>query len=267
MTSVGPQVYYEALTKLLRELFGHDWHLGYWLNATTASEAGERLNEIMASRLPQKPGMSVLDIGCGIGGPACFIAARTGAVVTGVTNSQTGAAEAERVARDRGLGERVSFRVAEATDLPFADASYDVIWSCEAIHNVQDKAPAVRELSRVLRPGGTVVLGDLFLRRPAASSSLESLAQFSFHLTTADDLISLLQTCGVRVHESIDIGHHVGPKSPALCAEICRARAARTQENTIERIILDRTVQATSLLADKFSDGEVGWGIWVGRKT
>lgn len=266
MTQVGPQVYYDALTKLLRELFGHDWHLGYWLNAATAAEAGERLNEIMTSRLPHRAGTRVLDIGCGIGGPACFIAERTGALVTGITNSQTGVLEAERAARARGLAERVTFQVAEASELPFPDASYDAIWSCEAIHNVVDKGPVVRELARVLETGGTVVLGDLFLRRPAAAPLLESLAQFSFHLTTADDLIALLQMYGVRVHESIDIGHHVGPKSPALCAEICRAKAARTPENTIERLILDRTVQATTLLADRFQAGEIGWGIWVGKK-
>jgi O-methyltransferase StaMB len=264
----NPQVYYDALTTVLCDLFGHDWHLGYWLNAQTAQEAAERLNEVMAARLPKTPDMLVLDIGCGVGGPACFIAERTGSRVVGVTNSQSGVAEAERFAHERRLREQVDFRYAEAQQLPFASDSFDAVWSCEAIHNLPDKAPAVRELARVLRPGGTAVLGDLFLtgapgERP---SSLEALKEFSFHLCTADDLIALLQANGIRVHESIDVGHHVGPRSPESCAEMCRAKLAQSPANTLERTILERTVQATSLLAEVFRTREVGWGIWVGRK-
>src|SRR5438876_1214159 len=77
MTQPSPQVYYEVLTTLLLDLFGHDWHLGYWLNAANPAEAAQRLNEIMVNRLPVKEGMTVLDIGCGVGGPACFIAEKT----------------------------------------------------------------------------------------------------------------------------------------------------------------------------------------------
>jgi O-methyltransferase StaMB len=265
----NPQVYYDALTTVLCDLFGHDWHLGYWLNAETPSEAAQRLNEVMAGRLPSGPDMLVLDIGCGVGGPACFIAARTGSRVIGVTNSQSGVAEAERFAAERGVRARVDFRYAEAQELPFEDDSFDAVWSCEALHNLPDKTAAVRELARVLRPGGTAVLGDLFLTGPPDErrSSLPALREFSFHLATADDLIALLQAHGIRIHESIDVGHHVGPRSPATCAEMCRAKLAQSSGNTLERTILERTVQATSLLAETFRTREVGWGIWVGRKS
>jgi SAM-dependent methyltransferase len=265
----NPQTYYDALTAVLCDLFGHDWHLGYWLNAQTPGEAAERLNEVMAGRLPNAPDMLVLDIGCGVGGPACFIAERTGSRVIGITNSHAGMAEAERFAHERGLRERIDFRYAEAQQLPFENDAFDAVWSCEAMHNFADKAPVVRELARVLRPGGTAVLGDLFLtggapdERPA---SLDALKEFSFHLCTADDLIALLQANGIRVHESIDVGHHVGPRSPATCAEMCRAKLSEAYGNTLERTILERTVQATSLLAETFRTREVGWGIWVGRK-
>ena len=47
--------------------------------------------------------------------------------------------------------------------LPFPDGLFDAVWSCEAIHNVADKTPVVREIARVLKPGGTAVPGDLFL--------------------------------------------------------------------------------------------------------
>jgi cyclopropane fatty-acyl-phospholipid synthase-like methyltransferase len=263
---VSPQTYYDVLTRLLCDLFGHDWHLGYWLNAQTPAEAAQRLNEVMAGRLPRKPGMRVLDVGCGVGGPACFIAEQTGGHVTGVTNSPPGIAEGERFVRERGLEARVTFRIAEASALPFEDASFDAVWSCEALHNLADKTPAVREMARVLKPGGTAVLGDLFLTSSGSASGLAALREFSFHLETADELVALLQAHGIQVHESIDIGHHVGPTSPQLCATVCRERASQCAPHTLERIILERTAQATSLLADTFSAREIGWGIWSGIK-
>lgn len=263
-----PQVYYDALTRVLCELFGHDWHLGYWLNARTPDEAAERLNEVMTSRLPDTPDMLVLDVGCGVGGPACFIAERKQSRVVGITNSTAGIAGARRLAAARGLDMRVTFEHAEAHDLPFDTASFDAVWSCETIHNFPDKTAVVREVARVLKPGGTVVLGDLFLVAPESPAApLAPLKEFSFHLETSDAVVALLQDHGIRVAESIDIGHHVGPKSPELAAATCRARLAQTAEPTLERTILERSVQATSLLAERFRQRQVGWGIWVGQKV
>lgn len=267
MSQVSPEAYYDALKALLCELFGHDWHLGYWLNATSIAESAQRLNEIMTARLAIEPGTRVLDVGCGVGGPACFIAAQTGALVVGVSNSRPGLEEAERFAKSRGIDDRVSFRFGEAQQLPFPDASFDAVWSCEAIHNVADKTPVVRELARVLKPGGRVVLGDLFLlNRAIDPADLERLKQFSFYLSTADDFIDLLQTSGIRVLESIDIGHHVGPRSPEMSAQVCREKLHHAAPQTLERTILERTIMATSFLAEMFRVRTVGWGIWVGRK-
>lgn len=268
MTDVSPEAYYDALRNLLCELFGHDWHLGYWLNASTIAEASERLNEVMAARLLATPAMTVVDIGCGVGGGACFIASRHGSRVVGVSNSRPGLEEAARFAKARGVDHLVSFEYGEAQQLPFPDASFDAVWSCEAIHNVADKTAVVREIARVLKPGGTVVLGDLFLLDSAPDAAdIERLKQFSFHLSTADDFIALLQAHAIRVHESIDIGHHVGPQSPEASAEICREKLRHTTGQTLERTILERTIMATTFLADKFRARTIGWGIWAGRKA
>jgi ubiquinone/menaquinone biosynthesis C-methylase UbiE len=267
MSQVSPEAYYDALRNLLCELFGHDWHLGYWLNASTIVEAGERLNEVMAARLRAAPGMTVVDIGCGVGGGACFLASRYGSRVVGVSNSRPGLEEASRFARTRGVDHLVTFEYGEMQQLPFPEASFDAVWSCEAIHNVADKAPVVREIARVLKPGGTAVLGDLFLLDSAPNGpDAERFRQFSFHLSTADDFIALMQAHGLRVHESIDIGHLVGPQSPNASAEVCREKLRQTTDLTLERTILERTIMATTFLAEKFLARSIGWGIWVGRK-
>jgi ubiquinone/menaquinone biosynthesis C-methylase UbiE len=267
MTNVSPEAYYDVLRNLLCELFGHDWHLGYWLNASTIAEAGERLNEIMAARLPAGSGLSVLDVGCGVGGGACFIASRYGHHVVGASNSRPGLEEASRFAQARGVDRLVRFEFGEMQQLPFPSASFDAVWSCEAIHNVADKTPVVREIARVLKPGGTAVLGDLFRLDPAPhAGDAERLQQFSFHLSTADDLIALMQASGIRVHESIDIGYHVGPQSPEASAEVCREKLRQTADQTLERTILERTIMATSFLAEQFRSRKIGWGIWAGTK-
>ena len=267
MSQVSPEAYYDALKALLCELFGHDWHLGYWLNAATVAESAQRLNAIMAARLALEPGMSVLDVGCGVGGSACFMARESGAQVVGISNSRPGLDEAERFAKQQGVDHLVSFRFGEMQEIPFPDGSFDRVWSCEALHNVADKTSVVPELARVLRPGGRMVLGDLFLLNPVIETAdLERLRQFSFHLSTADAFIGALQNSGIRVVESIDIGHHVGPKSPEMSAQICREKLEHTPAQTLERMILERTIMATSFLAEMFRTRTVGWGIWVGVK-
>ena len=265
MAQPSPEVYYQVLHRLLLELFGHDWHLGYWLNAKNPAEAAHRLNEIMADRLPADSGMAILDVGCGVGGPACDIAERAGGHVTGLSNSRPGLEEAERFARERGLHSRVDFKFGEALGMPFPDNTFDAVISCEAIHNIQDKAALAREVARVLKPGGTVVVGDLFLLKQP--ENLQRLKQFSFHLVTADEMIETLQAQGILVHESISIGHHVGPKGPEISAQICRERAAQCEPGSLERLILERSVEATALLAEEFRLSQVSWGIWSGRKN
>ena len=74
------------------------------------------------------------------------------------------------------------------------------------------------------------------------------------------------QDNSARVVESINIGHHVGAQSLEHCVETCSRRAASAPPGSLEQTILNRTVEATTLLADGFRVGDLGWGIWVARK-
>jgi ubiquinone/menaquinone biosynthesis C-methylase UbiE len=212
----SPAQYYEVLHELLLELFGHDWHLGYWVNASTPADAARRLNEVMANRLAATAGMTVLDIGCGVGGPACDIAETTGARVVGVSNSRVGLAEAERYARQRGVENLLRFEFAAAPELPFPDGTFDAVWSSEAIHNLEDPAPLAREMARVLKPGGRAVLGDLFFLGDTRARGIDSskYKQFSFHLMTADDWIAgITWAPGVRSYPRRSAA--TGPRVPS----------------------------------------------------
>jgi len=263
-----PQNYYNTLTGLYSSLFGENWHLGYWLNAANFAEAGARLNELMIAKLGVTAGDVVLDVGCGIGGPSCAISQLTGSHVLGVTNSEPGVGVARDVAKRQGLDAKVQFQFSDASALPFADDRFDGLFSCEAIHNIIDKQSLARQFSRVLKPSRVMVVGDLFLLRSPDRLAIDAdrLRSFSFHLFEADDWIQMLQDNNLRVIESINIGHHVGDQSLEHCVRTCSHRATSAPPGSLEQTILNRTVEATTLLADGFRQGDLGWGIWVARK-
>ena len=107
----------------------------------------------------------VLDVGCGIGGPARFLATKFGCKVTGIDLTP----EFIDVARDLnarvGLGDTIDLRVADALDLPFPDASFDVVWTQHVSMNIADKPGLYAELGRVLRPGGRLAFFDVVAGR------------------------------------------------------------------------------------------------------
>src|SRR2546426_94305 len=101
-----------------------------------------------------RPGMRVLDVGGGLGGPARTLAATCGAHVTvlDVTESFifTGAALTARL----GLADRVEHRVGDALALDVPAASFDFVWTQNSGMNIADKERLYRGFARALRPGG-----------------------------------------------------------------------------------------------------------------
>lgn len=102
----------------------------------------------------------VVDVGCGLGGPACVLAERFGARVLGLDLERRLIERARKRAARRGLGDRVHFEVVEPGAMPCEDESVDLVISAGAFTQTADKRAAFRECWRVLRPGGTISLYD-----------------------------------------------------------------------------------------------------------
>ncbi len=102
-------------------------------------------------------GTTVLDVGCGIGGSSRVLAKDYGFAVTGVTISPQQVKRAQELTPE---GVTAVFKVDDALELSFPDASFDVVWSVEAGPHMPDKAQFARELLRVLKPGGILVVAD-----------------------------------------------------------------------------------------------------------
>jgi ubiquinone/menaquinone biosynthesis C-methylase UbiE len=127
--------------------------------------------DVAAAGLPQ--GARVLDVGTGPGRIPLAIARALPALrVEGLDQSPEMIAQARRNATDAGLDGALRFTVGDVADLPYPDASFDLIVSTLSQHHWADAAAGLRELRRVLRPGGQVWIYDLrfaFRRAEAAA--------------------------------------------------------------------------------------------------
>jgi len=170
--------HYDRVTAAWRLLMGEAFHYGVFAPGEGPADldrATAGLNEAMLAQLgPIEAGARVLDVGCGVGGPARWLAARTGARVHGLSTSATGiaAAEAARAELSAELAGRLSFGVADAQDNGLPEASFDACWVMESSHLMPEKPRMIAECARVLRPGGRLVLCDLIFREPLSTAEL-----------------------------------------------------------------------------------------------
>lgn len=122
---------------------------------------GEELYRQIARMTELKPGMEVLDAACGRGVSTLFLASNYGVDAAGVDADETLTAQATERARAAELEGRVNFTSAPLDDLPFKDGIFDVTIGEIGLAALADPARAVRELARVTKPFGCVVLVQL----------------------------------------------------------------------------------------------------------
>ncbi|TPK85270.1 methyltransferase domain-containing protein [Mesorhizobium sp. B2-4-17] len=113
-------------------------------------------------------GKTVLDIGCGSGGITLHLVERHGAAhAAGFDVEQPVIEAARRRAAAQGLADRVRFIQAPPGPLPFADRSFDVVFSKDALLHVRDKDALFAEIFRVLKPGGVFAASNWMIGEPS----------------------------------------------------------------------------------------------------
>lgn len=135
---------------------------------------GLGLTRELAALCNIQEGARVLDVACGTGETACFLAERFAACVYGVDQSDEMIRRAETKAEAQGM--KLAFRKADAAKLPFADAEFDVA-ICECTLCLLDKQRVVGEMMRVVRPGGCVGMHDLCWKEDAPAGLKRTLAE------------------------------------------------------------------------------------------
>ncbi|VAV90483.1 hypothetical protein MNBD_ALPHA07-793 [hydrothermal vent metagenome] len=162
---------------------------------------GRAATEYAVAKLAPSKGGHVLDVGCGIGGAARYIAANTGCRVTGIDLTPDFIAVAKALTELTGLQEGAAFAVASALDMPFEADMFDAAITLHVAMNIPDRAGLYAEVARVLKPGGTFCVYDVMRKgagpvpypMPWAETAETS------HLTTSDEMRDLLKDAGFEV--------------------------------------------------------------------
>jgi ubiquinone/menaquinone biosynthesis C-methylase UbiE len=196
-------------------------------------------------------GMHVLDVCSGMGGPARYLAHQRGCRVTGLDITKSRHEGAVRLTALVGLGHLVDFRLGNALDMPFAEASFDVVIGQEAFCHVPDKPQLIAECARVVRPGGVVAFTDI-LRRDGLTE--ESFGRLQREMT----FLSL---------ESLE-GY-----AALLAANACQMiiqddLSSWWTEILVQRLAMYRSLEATTVAkfgADHFQRWDDTYAFFVGR--
>lgn len=156
------QQFYDASSGLWEQVWGEHMHHGYY--GADGKEKKERrqaqidLIEELLSWAQVQQASSILDVGCGIGGSSLYLAEKFNAAATGITLSPVQASRATQRANAPGVATNAQFQVADALNMPFADESFDLVWSLESGEHMPDKTRFLQECYRVLKPGGTLIM-------------------------------------------------------------------------------------------------------------
>ena len=166
--------YYSLSTDFFEYGWGQSFHFANRFRGETLAESIQRHESYLALKMQVKPGDKVLDLGCGVGGPLRRIANLTGAHITGVTISEYQIQRAKQIGKhlfifnhsgnrlisyDLGVPANCRFIQCDFMQLPFEDASFDHIYTIEAVCHAPDKVISMSSVRVVIY---RVFLGEMF---------------------------------------------------------------------------------------------------------
>jgi tocopherol O-methyltransferase len=162
--------YYDSTENAYRDSWDLDKslaiHYGYWdKKVKSFPQSLIRMNEVMMEEANITANDMVLDAGCGVGGSSIFLAKQSGCKVMGISLSERQVIKAKEITRQKGLADKVDFKVMNYCQTNFADESFDVVWGCESICYADDKQQFLKEAFRLLKPGGRLIVADGFVKR------------------------------------------------------------------------------------------------------
>ena len=228
---------------------------------------GLELTRRLARSLALREGETVLDVASGPGATAFLLAREHGVEVEGVDLGEQSVAAARARAAEVGLAGCVHFHVGYAERLPVGDASVDAV-VCEcALCTFPDKEAAVREMARVLRPGGRVGITDVALDSRRLDAELRTLSGWVACLADArpvEEYVDLLTAAGLRVTVRESHDEALARMIEQIDARLVAFRLA--QVPALAGIDFDHARERTALAARAVAEGIAGYKLLVAEK-
>jgi len=263
--------HYDRLSFLYRLFWGEHLHHGYWNRGDESiSRAQIQLIEQLAEHAHIPRGASILDIGCGLGGSAMWLARQLDCDVTGMTISPVQARMATAKAKDRGLSSNVRFEVSDANQWQPSSESFDAIWIMESSEHFEDKPLFFERCARALRPGGVLAM-CAWLRRDSEPREYERIltaiiaeAMLSASLGSLSDYRRWLSDAGLKVTTAEDITRNV---------ERTWQHCSRIGENPFVKFCVrftgaptQRFVRSFPLMKQAYRQGAMAFGLFAASK-
>eukprot|EP00929_Paragymnodinium_shiwhaense_P124426 TRINITY_DN9988_c0_g1_i4.p1 TRINITY_DN9988_c0_g1~~TRINITY_DN9988_c0_g1_i4.p1 ORF type:complete len:416 (-),score=89.14 TRINITY_DN9988_c0_g1_i4:318-1487(-) len=145
--------YYDLATEFYEWGWGTSFHFADRRKNESFRESILRHEHYLAGRLAVARGATLLDCGCGIGGPARNIARFTGANVKAVTINEFQVNRGNTISKKEGIADQVELIQADFMQLPFDDEAFDGVYAIESTCHAPDRAKVYGEILRVLKPG------------------------------------------------------------------------------------------------------------------
>ncbi|KAJ6445356.1 sterol 24-C-methyltransferase [Purpureocillium lavendulum] len=146
--------YYNLATDLYEYAWGESFHFCRFAFGEPFGQAIARHEHYLAGQMGIKSGMKVLDVGCGVGGPAREMVKFTGCHVTGLNLNEYQIQRARNYATREGLEHKLDFVQSDFMNMPFPDNSFDAVYVIEATCHAPSLQGVYSEIFRVLKPGG-----------------------------------------------------------------------------------------------------------------
>jgi tocopherol O-methyltransferase len=188
-------------------------HYGFHDNGQRHNQAVVRMIEVLADKVKVTSKDRVLDAGCGVGGSSVWLAENIGCQVLGIDINRNFVNIAQREARRKNLNSLVSFYEMNFCQTSFRENVFDIVWAEESSCHAENKQAFLMEMSRILRPGGHIIIADGYKTRESSELTKNLTGWAVPNIPSVTEFTDFLTKTGFQHVVCEDISDKVMPSS------------------------------------------------------